>query len=113
MNLINKGMDTATVLKLYEDPKTGLTGLTSFYRSLPDNIKKHYTSDEIKSILEKSRAFTQHRPAVRRYTFRRIVVSGIDDTWSMDIAEMTNSNPRINHQYKYLLACIDNFSKYL
>ena len=44
-------MDTATVLKLYEDPKTGLMGLTSFYRSLPDNIKKHYTSDEIKSIL--------------------------------------------------------------
>ena len=55
------------VLELYQNPRTGLTGLTSFYRSLSDCIKNYNTIDEIKSILEKSRAFTQHKPAVRRY----------------------------------------------
>ena len=38
---------------------------------------------------------------------------GIDDTWSSDLAVMTDYNVKKNKGHKYILVIIDNFSKFL
>ncbi|CAB0039841.1 unnamed protein product [Trichogramma brassicae] len=52
-----------------------------------------------------------HRPARRNYPRRRVDVRGLDETWQADLVEMI-PYARENGGYKYLLTCIDIFSKY-
>jgi transposase InsO family protein len=42
---------------------------------------------------------------------RRVIVGGIDQQWQMDLADM-QSTQTFNDGYRYLLVCIDVFSKY-
>ena len=41
----------------------------------------------------------------------RVLVGGIDELWQMDLADM-QSMQKFNDEYRYLLVCIDVFSKY-
>ena len=40
-----------------------------------------------------------------------MIVGGIDQQWQMDLADM-QSMQKFNNGYRYLLVCIDVFSKY-
>ena len=40
-----------------------------------------------------------------------MIVGGIDQQWQMDLADM-HSMQKFNNGYRYLLVCIDVFSKY-
>ena len=52
-----------------------------------------------------------HKPVRKKFQKRRVWVSGIDDTWAADLADMS-SLAKENDGYKYLLVVIDIFSKY-
>uniref|UniRef100_A0ABD2XQD3 Integrase catalytic domain-containing protein n=1 Tax=Trichogramma kaykai TaxID=54128 RepID=A0ABD2XQD3_9HYME len=52
-----------------------------------------------------------HKPARRNYPRRRVDVRGLDETWQADLVEM-QPYARENKGYRYLLTCIDIFSKY-
>lgn len=52
-----------------------------------------------------------HKPARKKFQRRRVWVSGIDDTWAADLADMSHLSKE-NDGYKYLLVIIDIFSKY-
>ena len=41
-----------------------------------------------------------------------MIVGGIDQQWQMDLADM-QSMQKCNDGYRYLLVCIDVFSKYI
>ena len=56
--------------------------------------------------------YTLHKPARRNFKRNRVIVGGIEEqSWQMDLADM-QSLKQYNDGYRYLLVCIDVFSKY-
>ena len=55
--------------------------------------------------------YTLHKPARRNFKRNRVIVGGIDEQWQMDLADM-QSLKQYNDGYRYLLVCIEVFSKY-
>ena len=51
-----------------------------------------------------------HRPIKRRFPTRRVLVGGVDNTWSADLVDMQSFSKYIDG-FKYLLNVIDVFSK--
>ena len=62
--------------------------------------------------LSKQFTYTMHKP-VRRYHFKtnRVFAEGIDYQWQVDLADL-GSVQTYNDGFRYLLICIDVFSKY-
>ena len=52
-----------------------------------------------------------HKPKRKNYLRRKIIVNHIDETFAADLVEMQKFS-KINKGYRYLLTCIDIFSKY-
>ena len=67
--------------------------------------------DKVKKWLESQDSYTLHRNVKRRFTRRQTFAVGIDHVWQMDLADMTLIS-RHNDNYKYILTCIDVFSRY-
>jgi hypothetical protein len=59
----------------------------------------------------KEDAYTLHKPMRRHFKRNRVIVGGIDQQWQMDLADM-QSMQKFNDGYRYLLVCVDVFSKY-
>lgn len=55
--------------------------------------------------------YTLHKPVKRKYPRRQIFVPGIDHLWQLDLADVSNIS-RHNDGVKFLLTCIDCFSRY-
>ena len=52
-----------------------------------------------------------HHRVVKKFPRRKVKVTGIDNVWSMDLADM-NSLMKYNDQYRYILCVIYVFSKF-
>ena len=52
-----------------------------------------------------------HKPVVRHFRKRRVIVYGIDEIWGADLVDM-QAFAKDNDGVKYLLCVIDIFSKY-
>ena len=52
-----------------------------------------------------------HRPVVRHFRKRKVIVRGIDTIWAADLIDM-QAFAEYNDGIKYLLAIIDVFSNY-
>ena len=52
-----------------------------------------------------------HKSIIRKFPRRKVIVNGIDDVWSLDLVEMQQFANE-NNGYKYMLTCIDCFSRY-
>jgi len=52
-----------------------------------------------------------HRPVVKHFRKRRVVVNGVDEIWAADLIDM-QAFAKSNSGIKYLLTVIDVFSKY-
>ena len=61
--------------------------------------------------LMKQDRYTLHKPLCRNFKRNRVLVGSIDQQWQMDLADM-QSMQKFNNGYRYLLICIDVFSKY-
>lgn len=53
-----------------------------------------------------------HKPARKNYKRRRVITKGIYDLWAIDLVELI-PHSKINKGYKYILVCINVFSKYV
>ena len=97
----------------YYDPKRsgGLGGVDRLYDDVKKEGKFDVTRNQIKEWLMKQDKYTLHKPIRRRFKRNRVMVSGIDQQWQMDLADM-QSMQKLNDGYRYLLVCIDVFSKY-
>ena len=74
------------------------------------NMEKPKRKD-VQDWLSQQDLYTLHKPARRRYKRSRVIVSGINVQFQADLADVQNLS-RYNKGYKYLLTCIDVFSKY-
>ena len=52
------------------------------------------------------------KPPKKYYATNQTNVHHIDDIWSLDILDLKDYGPENNRGYRYVLATIDNFSKY-
>ena len=55
-------------------------------------------------------AYTMHKPTRTRFPRRRTFAKGIADLFQIDLADVSNLSPH-NDGYRYLLNCIDVFTK--
>ncbi len=98
---------------MHYDPKctAGLGRVDRLYKDVRKEGKFEISRMEIKKWLMKQDTYTLHKPM--RHNFKRncVIVGGIDQQWQMDLANM-QSMQKFNDGYRYLLVCIDVFSKY-
>ena len=97
---------------VYYDPKRsgGFGGVDRLYKVKKEG-KFNINRTKIKEWLMKQDTYTLHKPIRRHFKRNRVIVGGIDQQWQMDFADM-QSMQKFNDGYRYLLVCIDVFSKY-
>ena len=69
------------------------------------------TKGQVQRWLMEQPTYTLHKPRRRRFKRNRVLVYGIDHQWQLDLVDM-QALSRHNKGIKYLLTCIDIFSKY-
>ena len=65
----------------------------------------------VKEWLAGQDAYTLHKPTKRKFKRRKMICVGLDHLWQVDLADL-NSLAVHNDGFKYLLTCIDCFSRY-
>ena len=76
--------------------------------------KKRYPSvtfHQVKTCLQSKDTYTLHKPVQYNFLRNRVIVTEIDDQWQADLVDIS-SWARFNKGYKFLLTCIDLFSKF-
>ena len=98
---------------VYYDPKRSgaFGGVDRLYKDVKKERKFKISRTRIKEWLMKQDTYTLHKPMRRHFRRNRVIVDGIDHQWQMDLADM-QSMQKFNDGYRYLLVCIDVFSKY-
>ena len=98
---------------VYYDAKRsgGFGGVDRLYKDVKKEGKFNISRTKIKEWLMKQDTYTLHKPIRRHFRRNRVIVGGIDYQWQMDLADM-QSMQKFNDGYRYLLVCIDVFSKY-
>ena len=98
---------------VYYDPKRpgGFGGAERLYEDVKKEGKFALSHKEIREWLMKQDAYTLHKPMRRHFKRNCVIVGGIDQQWQMDLADM-QSMQKFNDGYRYLLVCINVFSKY-
>ena len=84
-------------------------GAKSLKRELKKD-KKLPLLEETDDWLTGQDAYTLHKPIKRKFTRRKTIVSGPDQQIQSDLVDV-KSHAKDNDNYKYLLTCIDVFSK--
>ncbi|GFY60404.1 uncharacterized transposon-derived protein F54H12.3 [Trichonephila inaurata madagascariensis] len=93
----------------YENPEVpnSFGGVEALHRSL----KGKYSKKDVKHWLSQKDAYTLHKPVRHKFQRNRVFVSDIDRQFQADLVDM-QSLAEFNKGYKYLLTCIDLFSKF-
>ena len=93
--------------QIYLDPRHpgSFRGLASFARH--GNV----SSKIAREWLMGQNAYTLHKQGKTKFRRRKTFSVGIDDLWQADLVDMSSLSPQ-NDSYKYILTCIDVFSKF-
>ena len=74
-------------------------------------LSKASNRKDVKQWLSTQEAYTLHKPIRRKYKRRKMICVGVDHLWQCDLVDMS-SLANHNDGFKYLLTCIDCFSRY-
>jgi hypothetical protein len=93
----------------YFEPKQpgSFAGVSTFQRHLNGQFK----TKDVKNFLSKQDTYTLHKPVKLVFRRRKTFTVGIDDLWQADLADLSALSKH-NDKNKYILTCIDVFSKY-
>src|SRR6267154_547462 len=92
-------------MKVYFNP--GLPGSFGGVNAL----SKASNRKKVKDWLSGQDAYTLHKPVRRKFKRRRTICVGMDHLWQIDLADLS-SLAQHNDGFKFLLTCIDCFSRY-
>ena len=81
------------------------------YYNLDDPKSFGGVKDFSREWLSSQLSYTLHKPIQKRFPTRKYKVSGVNDLWQMDLMEMI-PYARVNRGYRYILTCIDVFSRF-
>ena len=82
--------------------------------ALYQEAKKRYPSltfRQVKTWLQSKDTYTLHKPVWYNFPRNRVIVTRIDGQWQADLVDVS-SLARFNKGYKFILTCIDVFSKF-
>ena len=93
--------------KIWYDPEDpdGYRGVSKLVKRVPNGKK------ETEEWLRGQHAYSLNKPMRKRFPTRAYKTFGIDDLWQMDLMEMIPYS-KINKGNKYILTCIDVFSRF-
>jgi len=102
-----------SLLEIYHDPSSAGSygGIERLIAEAKRRGLRGITRDKVVKILADEQAYSLHKPVRRKFQRNKTYVSGIDVQWQADLADMQNL-AKENNGFKYLLTCIDVFSKY-
>ena len=102
-----------TLASVYLDPSqpASFGGLDAVHRAVKEKGKNKISRKQVQDWLNQQDVYTLHKPARRHYKRSSVFVPGIDAQFQADLVDVQNLS-RYNKGYKYLLKCIDIFSKY-
>ena len=102
-----------TLTSIYLDPSqpAGFGGLDAVYRAVKEKGKNNISRKQVLDWLSQQAVYTLHKQARRRYKRSPVIVFGIDEQFRAALVDLHNLS-RYNRGYKYLVTCIDVFSKY-
>ena len=92
----------------YFDTKSSVafTSPLALYRE----AKKHYPSLTFRQVKQSKDTYTLHKPVPYNFLRNRVILTEFDGQWQADLVNIS-SLARFNNGYKFLLTCIDVFSK--
>ena len=73
--------------------------------------KKKTKIQPVQKWLSQQDTYTLHKPVRYKFQRRRVIVGGIDHQWQSDLVDVSRLSKH-NLGIKFLLTCIDVFSKY-
>ena len=100
--------------KIYYDPShpASFEGKKNLYQIVKQENKYKLTHQQIQKWLRSQSVYTVNRNVKRNFQRGRVIVSGIDDQWDIDLASFAKEYSG-NDGYKHLLVAIDIFSRYV
>ncbi len=81
------------------------------YRESKKLSPKSVTYAKIKSELAKQRVYGLHKQIRRKFSRNKTFAAGLDTDWQLDLADLSSIADQ-NDGYRYLLVCVDVFSRY-
>jgi hypothetical protein len=98
--------------EIYNDASQpgSLSGLENFYRVLKSK-KIKIKRPELKNWFSTQNVYTRHKPIVKQFPRNQVITRGIDDLWQIDLADLQKIS-KFNDNNRYLVTCIDVFSKF-
>ena len=88
-----------------------LSGSFSAVSGFMKNRLKYKDKTQVESELRKLRGFALHKPIRRKFKRTPIKILFLGETWSCDLRDVQNI-AAYNNCNRYVLCCVDNFSKY-
>lgn len=109
IRLLSKSED---IIKQYLDPSFpgSLSGIFKFVKGLQQK-KIKIDKSQIQDALLKEWTYTRHRPVSKKFMTRRVIVPNQNHTFQIDLVDMSMFS-KFNDSFRYILTCIDVFSKY-
>jgi hypothetical protein len=97
--------------RVFSNPRSSAAfrGIQAVHRALKEK-KIKVTEQQVRNWLLKSDTFTLHRPVKYKFKRRRIEVRGIGCLIEADLMDFPKLAPA-NDNFRYILTCIDVFSK--
>lgn len=112
-SVVSKRIMDEVMEKIYYDPSHpgGLGGVGKLREAVKDCTGVTPTIPAVQKFLQRQDTYTLHKPALRNFPRNRVVVNGIDKQFQIDLVDMSEYSSE-NDNVRYLLTCIDVFSKY-
>ena len=101
--------------KIYYDPRhqASFSGVEKRFRAAKaaskDKIK--LTRKDVREWVRAQETYSLHKRVRKNFTRNRVFVEGIDDQFESDLADFQSMSV-YNDNYRFVLVCIDCFSKY-
>ena len=95
---------------IYYDVKTGYTSKEKLYKKAK-GIDKNITLKNVKDFLDKQATYQITKQTKKEKEFNSIISPAIKNNYQMDLFFLLN--PTLNKNFKYLLTCIDVYSRYV
>lgn len=96
----------------YHPSKAGsFSGPDKLYRYVRKEGKYVISKQKIRKWLKRQEAYSLQQPVRRRFQRNKVITTGIDDQWDVDLMDMSKYASN-NDEFAYILVVIDMFSKY-
>jgi transposase InsO family protein/ribosomal protein L21E len=109
----------AILKRLYYNPRSASSygskatlqkGLEQDLKKTKKRIKRKNLASKVKTWLQDQTTYTLHKQPQKTFPRRQVIVSGINDQWQADLADMQLLADE-NQGYRYILIVIDCFSR--